>query len=293
MNSALDSDLARVESLVYIGLGSGVGSASLEKAELYSSDLDADPVLDLVSKPYGQTAELRVAESVRRGGLRLGDEGAVCVVDAFGYRDQDLVILVVLVVDFGEELIHIEVGLGEVDEVRARAVVGSESGGGGEPARVSAHDLYDRYHTCVVDSGVLADLHAGGGDVFCRARESGAVVSSEKVVVYSLGNAHDSALPAGLGHESGYLVAGVHRVIAAVVEEVADIVFLEDLQDLLVIRIVVIGVSHLVTAGTEFRRGGVKQKLELFRILFVHDVKLILKNALYAVGGSVYFCDIG
>ena len=42
--SALDSDLARVEGLVYIGLGSGVGSASLEKAELYSSDLDADPV---------------------------------------------------------------------------------------------------------------------------------------------------------------------------------------------------------------------------------------------------------
>ena len=110
---------------------SKAGSASLEKAELYSSDLDADPVLDLVSKPYGQTAELRVAESVRRGGLRLGDEGAVCVVDAFGYRDQDLVILVVLVVDFGEELIHIEVGLGEVDEIRARAVVGSESGGGG------------------------------------------------------------------------------------------------------------------------------------------------------------------
>ena len=43
--------------------------------------------------------------------------------------------------------------------------------------------------------------------------------------------AHHAALIADLLHVLADLVAGVHRVVAAVVEEVADVILLEDLQD--------------------------------------------------------------
>ena len=48
-----------------------------------------------------------------------------------------------------------------------------------------------------------------------------------------------------------YLLAGVGRVPAAVVEEVADIVRLEDLDQSLVFRAIFIDAFELVAAGAE------------------------------------------
>ena len=49
----------------------------------------------------------------------------------------------------------------------------------------------------------------------------------------------------------GYLLAGVSRVPAAVVEEVADIVRLENLDQSLVFRTIFIDAFELVAAGAE------------------------------------------
>ena len=99
--------------------------------------------------------------------------------------------------------------------------------------------------------GVLIHLHAGGGDILGGGGEAGAVVGAEQVVVNGLGHAHDAALIAHLLHILGDLVAGVHGVVAAVVEEVADIVLLEYLQDALVIGVIHIGVGQLIAAGSQ------------------------------------------
>src|SRR5699024_7474023 len=94
----------------------------------------------------------------------------------------------------GDELVHVEVGLRHVDEVGAGAVGGGETGGGGEPAGVAAHDLNDADHAGVVDPGIVVDLHAAGGNTLSGGGVAGAVVRAEQVVVDGLGHAHDPAV---------------------------------------------------------------------------------------------------
>ena len=117
------------------------------------------------------------------------------------------------------------------------------------------------------------------------------MVGAEQVVVNGLGDAHDPAGIAHLLHILGNFVAGVHGVVAAVVEEVADIVFLKNLQDALVIGVICVRVSDLVPAAAQGRGRGVLEKLQLCRILLVHHKQLIVQDAHNAVGRTVDFGD--
>ena len=112
------------------------------------------------------------------------------------------------------------------------------------------------------------------------------MVGAVQVVVDGLGHAHDAALIAHLLHILGDLVAGVHGVVAAVVEEVAHVVFLEDLQDALVVGVVLVGIGQLIAAGAQGRGGGVLEQLQLGGVLLTHIVELVLQHALDAVGGA-------
>src|SRR5699024_1226922 len=110
-----------------------------------------------------------------------------------------------------------------------------QSSSGGQPAGMTAHALDDGDHAGVVHLAVTADFHEGSGNVLGSGSKAGAVVGTGQVVVDGLGHAHDTALIANPVHVLGNLVAGIHGVVAAVVEEVTDVVLLEDLQDLLVV----------------------------------------------------------
>ena len=151
---------------------------------------------------------------------------------------------------------------------------------------MTAHDLDDSDHAGVIDVGVLPDLSAGGGDILGGAGKAGAVVGAVQVVVNGLGHAHDAALIAHLLHILGDLVAGVHGVVAAIIEKVADVVFFEDFQDTLIIGIIHIGIGQLVAAGAKSRGGGVLHQLQLGGILLGHVIELVLQNTLDAVGGA-------
>ena len=105
-----------------------------------------------------------------------------------------------------------------------------EQGAGTQRAGVGGDFTHDADHTGVIDAGVVVNFHAGSGNVLGSGSEAGAVVGTEQVVVDGLGNAHHAALVTGLLHELGDLVAGVHGVVAAVVEEVSDVVLLEYLK---------------------------------------------------------------
>ena len=59
-----------------------MSAAALEQGELYAADLGAGLLLDDGSEQRGEAAELGVAEAVGSAGLGLGDEAAVCIVDA-------------------------------------------------------------------------------------------------------------------------------------------------------------------------------------------------------------------
>ena len=223
--------------LLHVGVGGQVGPAALKQGELDATDLGPSALLDKVSQLYRQAAQLGMAEAVGGGGLRLGDEAAVGVVDALGDGHHALTGLVVDGGDISDELVQVKIHLGEVDEVGTAASPGGQGGGAGQPAGVTAHDLDDGHHAGVIDVGVVPDLHAGGGDILGGAGEAGAVVGAVEVVVDGLGDAHDAALIAHLLHILGDLVAGVHGVVAAIVEEIADVVLLEDLEDALVVVI--------------------------------------------------------
>ena len=113
------------------------------------------------------------------------------------------------------------------------------------------------------------------------------MVGAEQVVVDGLRNAHYAAVVANLLHVLRDLVASIHGVVAAVVEEVTNVILLEDLKDALVIGVVYVRISDLVAAGTQCGRRGVLQQLQLSRIFLVHDIQLVVQNADNAVCSAV------
>ena len=234
-----------------------------------------------------------MAEAVGGGGLGLGDEGAVGVVDALGHGHHAVALLLINTLHVSQESVHVEVHLRQVHQIGTGAVSGSQSGSTGQPAGVTAHDLDDADHAGVIHAGILIDFHAAGGNVLGSGGKAGAVVGAVQVIVDGLGHAHHAALIANLLHILGDLVAGVHGVVAAVVEEIADIVLLEDLQDALVIGVVHIGVRHLVAAGAQSGGGSILQQLQLGGVLLSHVEQPVIQHALDAVLGTQNAGDIG
>ena len=76
------------------------------------------------------------------------------------------------------------------------------------------------------------------------------MVGAEQVIVNGLGDAHNPALIARLGHEAADLGTGIHRVIAAIIEEIANIILLENLQNTLIIGFIHIRIGNFIAAGT-------------------------------------------
>ena len=224
-----------------------------------------------------------MTKAIGSRGLSLGDERTISVVDALGHSHHAVALLLIDALDISHELLHIEVSLRHIDEVGASAVGGSKTGSSSQPAGVTAHDLDDAHHTGIIDPGVMIDFHAGSGDILGSRGVTGAVVSTKEVIVDGLGHAHHTALIANLLHILADLVAGVHGVVTAIVEEVTDIILLEDLQDTLVVSVIHIGISHLIAAGTQGRGGGVQQQLQLLSILLRHIEKAVTQHTLDAV----------
>ena len=109
------------------------------------------------------------------------------------------------------------------------------------------------------------------------------MVGAEQVVVDGLGHAHHAAVVAHGLHILVNLVAGIHGVITAVVEEVAHVVLLEYLQNTLIIGVVQLRVGDLVAAGAQRGGGGVLQQPQLLGILQPHIEQPVIQHALDAV----------
>ncbi len=195
--------------------------------------------------------------------------------------------------DRGQELLLVELHLGEQDHDRD-ALIRHQRAGGGDPAGVTAHDLDDEdlggggAHGAHVEGG----LQGGDGDVLGHGAEARAVVGDGQVVVHGLGHVDGlDRIAHGLG-ELGDLVAGVGGVAAAIVEEVADVVGLEDLDQALVLALVVLQALELVAAGAEAAGRRVAQGGDVLRGLLVGVDQVLGQRADDAVAAGIDIADL-
>ncbi len=198
-----------------------------------------------------------MAEAIGSRGLSLGYEGTVCVVDALRYSYDNIVVLLPQCGNVFQELVHVKVNFRQVNQISRIASNGSQGSSACQPACVTAHDLDDGNLTLVVYVGILVNFCDGSSDILSSRSEARAVIGAEQVVVDGLRNAHNAAVVANLLHILRDLVAGIHGVVTAVVEEVTNVILLEDLKDALIIGVVYVRISDLVAAGTQCRRRGV------------------------------------
>ena len=268
-------------------------AAALQQIQLDATDLGAGLLLQHLRQNGGQTAQLSMAEAVIGGYLGLGDEAAVLIVDALGDGDDTAAFFGIDSLHVLDELGHTEIRFRQINEVGTCAVLRCQRRRGGQPAGVAAHDLHDHDHAGVIDMGVVIDLHHGRGDVLGRRGIAGAVVGTEEVVIDGLGYAHDPALVAHGLHIGVDFVAGIHGVVAAVIEEVADVMLLEHLQDPAIVGIVLFRVCDLIAAGAQSRGGSVFQQPQLLRILQPHVEQTVIQHALDAVLGAQHLRDAG
>ena len=132
---------------------------------------------------------------------------------------------------------------------------------------------------------VEGELPDGGGKVFYNAAVSRAVVGDGKVVIYRFCDPDDAHIVALGGGVISYFVGGVLGIVAAYVEEKADIVRLEHFD----YAREVLFAPELVAAGSE---GGARRIAQAaHRLLgFVREVdELFVQNAFNSVEGAVNF----
>ena len=172
-----------------------------------------------------------------------------------------------------------------------------QDGAGGDPARRAAHHLDDAAGAVVGGhaADVQADLHDGGGVVLDDRAVARAVVGVGQVVVNGLGHADDAHVVAALDGFLVDLVGGVLGVVAADVEEVADVVGLEHLEQPVhvlggLLRLLL--EINLVAAGAQRGGGRVAAGPRWSALLLVVDVnEFLVEDAEDAVGAAVDFLD--
>src|SRR5471032_2974731 len=98
---------------------------------------------------------------------------------------------------------------------------------------------------------VQARLAHAGGDVLRHRAEAGARIGDRQVVVDGLGHVHRDHRIAHLLAQLRHLEARVGGIVAAVVEEVADVVRPEDLDEALVLEAALLHALELVARGAE------------------------------------------
>ena len=268
--------------------------ATLQQAEFDAAHLRACCLFAVIGQRIRKTAKLSMTERVLglcEVAAVFADVTAVFVLDAFGYRNDHFLVLRIDVLDTRNELIHVEIFFRQINQIGAKSLVGRKRSRGCEPSRVSSHHLKNRDHARVVYARIEIDFHRGGGDIFCGAAIARAVVGGPQIVIDRLGHAHYAHFVAGLLHVFADLVACVHRVVAAVIEEITNVIFLENFKHSFIIGVVRIGISELIAHGTKRRRRRGLHELKFLLVFLPHINQLFFQNAFDTVSRTINLCD--
>ena len=187
-------------------------------------------------------------------------------------------------------MIRIERDFRQADHRRALAIlVLRERGGGGQPARVAPHDFHDGHGFEVVNRGITHQLLDRRADVFGGRAVARRVVGVGQIVVDRLGNADKADVAADFGGVVAQFEDGIHAVVAADIEEVADIIAAQHVENFLIDGLHLVAFRQFVAAASQIRSGGVAQQGELpRRAEHVRQVDhVVLEQPLNAVAHAV------
>ena len=150
---------------------------------------------------------------------------------------------------------------------------------------MAAHDLGHRDAADIIHRGIPDDFLQDGGDVLGGRAVAGGVIGETQVIVDGFGNADEpdaAAHPLAIAAELG---DGVHRVVAANVEDSGDVVLVKEGKQLRKGHTVLIGVGQLIAAAAQEAGGGPLQQLNAHPVI-QHDVQIhdfFFQQALNAV----------
>ena len=155
---------------------------------------------------------------------------------------------------FCEEALAIERDFGKQNDVRRIAgFLAGQAAGGGHPAGVPAHDFEHEYLGRGARHGghIERRLARGDGDVLGGGAESRAAIGDGQIVVDGLGNPDAGDGICHLHGDFGHLLRRVHGIVAAVVEEIADVVRAEYVDQALVLGAILVDSGQLVARRAE------------------------------------------
>ena len=205
---------------------------------------------------------------------QLTDVAAIFQLHAFGNGDHDAGLLLLHHAHLLNEVFHIEGHFGQADHVHTLAVVTlCQSGGSGQPAGVAAHDLHHGDVLGAVHGGIADDLLHHHADVLGSRAVAGGVVGDHQVVVDGLGHTHKADVALDAFAVLSQLADGVHGVVAADVEEVADVQLFQNGEQLFVDGLVLMPVRQLIAAAAEEAGRGALEQLDV-QIVRQHGGKI-------------------
>ena len=173
-------------------------------------------------------------------------------------------------------------------------LVARETAGGGDPAGMPTHDLHheDLGRGARHGGDIERRLARGDGDVFRDRAEAGTAVGVRQIVVDRLRHADTGdRIAQGLA-DLRDLERGVHGVVAAVVEEIPDVVRFEDLDEALVFGAVLLEALQLEARRAEGARRGVLQPADGGGALLAHVDEVFREGADDAVPAGVDLADV-
>ena len=279
LEGCLDGGAAHLVGFGDVGAAGQVSGAALQGGKLDAAGLGIQAAGHGVGQEPGGTGEGLMAESVHGVHIvgQFADIAAILQLDAFGHGNDDAGLLRLHTLHLFHKAVHIEGNFRQADHVHALAVFRpGQSCRSGKPAGVAAHDLHDGDILGAVNGGVADDFLHYHADVLGGTAVTGGMVGDHQVVVNGLGHAHKTDLAADMAAVIRQLADGVHAVVAADVEEIADVQFLQDLEQLLVDSFSFRGVpvGQLVAAAAQIAGRGALEQLD------VHGAgKLVIQNA--------------
>ena len=200
----------------------------------------------------GDPAQLGMSEGIR--GTGVGEEPAARIRGSLGDHDHAVTVLADALSHAIEKFLLLERHFRKEDDVgRFACAAAGEPGGRGDPAGVTTHHFEHEHPGGGARHGgdIERRLARGHRDVLGDRAEARTTIRSGQIVVHGLRYAHTGDGIAERRAELRHLERGVHRVIAAVVEEVADVVGAEHLDQALILGAVLLDALQLEARRAE------------------------------------------
>ena len=208
-------------------------------------------------------------ECVRRSVLQgIGHIIALLVAQAFADRNDDRMLFRHFFTHILQKTVYKEGSLAKINQIGRRiSVQSAKRRGSRQPACIPAHDFHNR------DGGLRIYVTVAGNfghrcrNIFrCRAK-AGAMVCFHQVIINRFRCADDfDIINTHAFAEACQLMHGVHRIIPTDINEITDIIFTENPQNLIIFKGTFLPIGQLHAAGAKRRGRCLAKQLQGFGV---------------------------